>query len=80
MNYVGVALRFKINAKLFDLSWSHNYMKALIQELVFASVMTGNDDLMNRYVRSIQPRPISAPPFFLKHGRAPRAQRTRRTG
>ena len=33
---VGVDLRFKINAKLFDLSWSRNDMKALVQELVYA--------------------------------------------
>ena len=34
---VGVALRFKINGKLFDLSWSHNDMKALVHELVYVN-------------------------------------------
>ena len=29
-------MRFKVNAKLFDLNWSHNYMKAVNQELIFA--------------------------------------------
>ena len=42
---VGVALRFTINAKLFDLSWSHDYMNALVQELVFAdhAAIVSND-------------------------------------